>query len=325
MSNAPAGTPVPRSGRVRSTAGGDRRSDGVPRRPRSPGSGVAVAVAGGLPGSAGHVPVGARPDERVSRLRVHLRPDRAAVVGRGVRPRAVRRDRRPGGRRALGARGRLVGGTRLQHARRGELRPAGSLRPAVSAVAVLPDGHGRHERRPVRPQRDAAADPARAGHGQLHLPAPGAARGRSRAVDVLVGGTRRQPGAGLPDPQRVRQRARCGRRTAGEGDRRRPTDRRDDHGVLRGRQPRRRSDPGQPRLHPPVRPDGLVRSADARPARGTTWTRSSPRSRPGASCPSGATTCSTTRRAATRRTRASRPGSSERRPRCSRPNGGRRC
>ena len=224
---------------------------------------MAVAVAGGLPGSTGHVPLGARPDERVSRLRVHLRPDRAAVVGRGVRSGAVRRDRRPGGRRALGARGRLVGGTRLQHARRGELRPAGSLRPAVPAVAVLPDGHGRDERRPVRPQRDAAADPARAGDGQLHLPAPGPARGRSRAVDVLVGGTRRQSGAGLPDPQRVRQRRRRGRRAAGEGDRRRPGDRRADHGVLRRRQPRRRADPGEPGLDPPVRPDGLVRSADA--------------------------------------------------------------
>jgi alpha-mannosidase len=45
----------------------------------------------------------------------------------------------------------------------------------------------------------------------------------------------------------------------------------------------------------------------------------------GGSCRYAATTCNTTRRAATRRTRGSRPGSSGRRRRCSRPNGGRRC
>ena len=59
-------------------------------RQRAHRPGVAVAVAGGLPGGARDVPLGDRPDEGVPRLRLHLRLGRLLRVGRGERPGALR-------------------------------------------------------------------------------------------------------------------------------------------------------------------------------------------------------------------------------------------
>ena len=159
-------------------------------------------------------------------------------------------------------------------------------------VALRRPGDGRHERRPVRPQRDAPADPARPGHGLVHVPAARPARVRPRADPVLVGGARRLARARVPHPVRVRQPARLRRRPDREvarGARPHGRLRRERHrdGLLRRRQPRRRSDDREHRVHPPLRPDGLLRKDDdvltahvlrrgARPRRGV------PRRPPGA-------------------------------------------
>ncbi|CAA9285122.1 MAG: GH38, partial [uncultured Friedmanniella sp.] len=233
----------------------------VPGRQRPPRPRVAVAVAGGLRRGAGHLRVGRRADGGVPRLRLHLRPGGAARLGGGVRPGAVRHHPRAGGGGSLGERRRLVGRARRQPGNGGVLRPPGPARPALPGLAVRPAGDGGDERRPLRAPRDAAPDPARPGPGLLPVPAARSARGRPGADAVLVGVARRLPGPRLPHPLRVRQPARSGRRPGREGaglDG--PRARRRD-GLLRRRQPRRRPDAGQHRLHPPVRPDGLLRPA----------------------------------------------------------------
>ena len=139
-------------------------------------------------------------------------------------------------------------------------------------------GHGRDERRPVRPPRDAAADPARSGHGLVLLPAAGAAREQPERT-LRSGGRRRTARGCSPTASRTSTAARPGTCPARSTRRSAALDRTlgDAHGLLRGRQPRRRPDPGEHRVDPPLRPHGILREAEDVALRGVTSTSSSAR------------------------------------------------
>ena len=301
VANAPSGraaadlAPAPRPAGV-------ARSHDPHDRQRAPRPGLAVAVAGGLPGGARHVPQSRhRPHGRVPRLRLHVRPDRAAVVGRGVR---IPSSSSASASASPRARWVNVGGWWVEpdcnmpmgesFARQG-LYGQRYLQSRFGAIA-----DGRHERRPVRPQRDAARRSC-AGSGWTPTASCGPVRTRATSTRPLFQWE-------SPDGSRVLA-YRIPFEYCSPAGRRRRADRevaravrsvaRRHDGVLRRRQPRRRTDQAQHRVHPPVRPDGHVRKDDdvltarllrraARPRRRASST----------ACASVATTCSTTRRAA---------------------------
>ncbi len=298
----PAGRRAP--ARQPGLAGDDGTRHAAPDRQRPPRSRLALAVAGGLPGGQGDLPLGARPAGRVGRFPLHLEFGRALRVDRGQRPGDVRRDQGARRRGALVHRRRLVGAGGLQPAGRRIARPAGALRAALLQGEARRHRDRRLQRRQLRAQRDAAADPARVRHGRLRLHAPRAAREGPAGPALLVGGGRRLAGAGLPHPLRVLHAGRADRGArpplrAGAA----PAARRSDM-LLRRRQPRRRPDAGEHRLHPRAAPTPRCpRSPSARRA-----ASSRPSGRAMSRCRPSTTTCSTTPAAATRRTRASSAG-----------------
>ena len=151
-------------------------------RQRAHRPGVAVAVAGGLPGGARHVPVRGRAAGRVPRLRLHLRLVALLRLGRGERPRALRKI----SERVAEGRFQVVGGWWIEpdcNIPSGEsLRATGALRPALPARALR-----RSRRRPARTStrsgttRRSRRSCAKSGCDSYVFLRPGPRRRRSRA------------------------------------------------------------------------------------------------------------------------------------------------
>ena len=269
-----------------------------------------MAVARGLPGGAGDVPVCARPDARVPGVHLHGELRRVLRLGQGDRPGDVRGDPGAGRRGPLGGRRRLVGRAGLQH-------PVGRVvrAPRPVLAALVPGGAGRHghgglQRRPVRAQRDAAPAPAPRGHGLVRVHAPGPAREAAAEPGLLVGVAGRVASPRDAPAARVLLAARGPRLPPGQVARPAAGPVRRDDGVLRRGQPWRRADPREPGIDP-----GARRVALHAPSRSTARrSGSSPRCASAAptTSPSSATTSSTTRWAATRRTRGSSAGTGAR-------------
>ena len=234
------------------------------------------------------------------------------------------RDPAAGRRGPLGRSSAAGGSSRTATSRaasRSSARPCTAS--ATSSEKLRRHGHGRLQRRPLRPPRDAAAAPPQARHGlatcscgpaphEKRLPGPlfwWESPDGSRVLAYRIPYEYCTPRRGPGRPARQVARRSC-----------RTPLRRDD-GVLRRRQPRRRADAREHR----VDPHGSTASARCRSCPQHAASGSSPRSASSGrrASRSSATTCSTTRSAATRRTPASSAGTAGPSTRCSRPRRGR--
>ena len=213
-----------------------------------------MAVARGLPGGAGDVPLRARPDARVPGVHLHRELRRVLRLGQGDRPGDVRGDPGAGGRGPLGGGRRLVGRARLQHPVGRVVRPPRPVLASAGSRRSWRDGHGRLQRG------------SRSGTTGC-CPSSCAARAWTRTCSCAPARTR----SGLPSPvfwwespdgSRVLHDAPAARVLLAAGGPGLPPRqvagpaagpvRRDD-GVLRRRQPRRRADAGEPGVDPGAR------------------------------------------------------------------------
>ena len=189
-------------------------------RKRAHRPGVAVAVAGGLPGGARDVPVGDRPDGGVPGLRLHLRLRRLLRVGRGERPGAVRADQASASPRAASRSSAAGGSSRTATCPSGEsfvrqaLYGQRYLRETFGITATTGANVDSFGHNAIDP-----ADPAPQRRRLLRLPAAGPAGGRAREPALLVGVAGRLARPRLPDPERVPRAEGRSRRAPREGDR----------------------------------------------------------------------------------------------------------
>ena len=231
-------------------AAGEREDAPAHDRQRAHRPGVAVAVAGGLPGGARHLPVRDRPDGRVPGLRLHLRLGRSSSSGSRRATRRSSSGSASASPRAAARSSAAGGSSRTATSRAGEsfvrqaLYGQRYLRETFGIIAttganVDSFGHNASIPQILRAER----------HRLVRLPA---ARARRRCeLDepaLLVGVARRLARARLPDPARVLRAEGRPRRARREGARRaagRPAS--ELMRLLRRRQPRRRADEGEPR------------------------------------------------------------------------------
>ena len=194
-----------------------------------------------------------------------------------IEPAMFEEIRAAGRRRSLGDRRWLVGRARLQHPGRRVVRPPGARVAALFPREVRPDRDRWLQRRPVRPQRDAASASPPGRHGQLRLHASRAARIPPAWPGLLVGIGRRVAGADVPPAARVLLAERGSRLPHRQVDR--PAARglvRDD-GLLRRRESRWRTDPPEPGQHPEARRAPVPCRGSARAHHGSSSTRFSRR------------------------------------------------
>ena len=304
-------------------AAGERVKKRAHDRQRAHRPGVALAVAGGLPGGARHVPVRDRPDGGVPGLRLHLRLGRSSSSGSRRATRRCSSGSRRGSPRAASRSSAAGGSSRTATSRRGEsfvrqaLYGQRYLRETFGIIATTGanvDSFGHNASIP----QILAQERRRL----VRLPAARAGGERAREPALLVGVAGRLARARLPDPARVLRAEGRPRRARREGDRARcPTDD-EEYAVFYG-VGNHGGGPTKANLDQIARLNEHGRRAAARAQLAAPLLRRASRAS-GEPAGASAASSSTTRPAATRRTPGSSAGTGAPRTCCSAPRSGAR-